>query len=128
MLAKTTDARQVQSAESEASFSNRICDLLTRLDYRWTHFRPARTGRTYIAENGEQKEVWTTPLSGDPGMPDIIAVRGRRLLFIELKGTNGNLTAEEAAWIDQLEDCRGCDVLVLWPDSYSLENLAEFLK
>ena len=37
-----------------------------------------------------------------PGFPDIIAVRGERLLAIELKSERGKLSEAQVAWINDL--------------------------
>ncbi len=100
---------------NEAPFASQVYDLLTRFGWRWTHSRPAWTEKGY-----------RTAISGDAGMLDIIAVRRPRLLFIETKASDGDLAAEQAAWIEELTGCK-CEVMVLWPESYTLEDLVEML-
>jgi hypothetical protein len=58
------------------------------LGWCWVHYRPGRSSRG-----------WTTPLSGSAGFPDIVAVRGARVVFIELKSETGRLTDSQAAWL-----------------------------
>ena len=62
------------------------------LGWRWCHFRAARTA-----------QGWRTPLSGDAGFPDIVAVCGRRLLFAELKADRGAVRSQQRGWLDALE-------------------------
>jgi hypothetical protein len=57
-----------------------------------THFRPAMTA----------KGAWVTPLSGSPGFPDLVLVRGPRLVFVELKSQVGRLTKEQLRWQEAL--------------------------
>jgi VRR-NUC domain len=76
---------------SERDFEQTVTDALTLFGWRWCHFRPARTQRG-----------WRTPLSGSPGFPDIVAVRGDRILYVELKAANGKLRDEQQAWLSNL--------------------------
>ena len=57
---------------TERDFSSAVEATLSLLGWRWSHFRAART-----------RHGWRTPLSGDQGFPDIVAVRDERLAFIE---------------------------------------------
>ena len=82
-----TAAPAVASSVSEADFQRAVCDALTLFNWRWTHFRPANTGRG-----------WRTPLSGSPGFFDIVAVRRGAVLFIELKGERGKVAPEQWDW------------------------------
>jgi hypothetical protein len=76
---------------SEGDFQKTVTDALTLFGWRWCHFRPARTQRG-----------WRTPLSGSPGFPDIVAVRGDRIIFVELKAANGKLRDEQRSWLSAL--------------------------
>jgi len=79
-------------AITEEQFSGQVEDLLKMLGWRWCHFRPART------EKG-----WRTALTGDKGLPDIIAARPPRLIFAELKSEDGELSPEQEGWIAALK-------------------------
>jgi VRR-NUC domain len=76
---------------SEDDFQKAVTDALTLFGWRWCHFRPARTQRG-----------WRTALSGSPGFPDIVAVRGDRIIYVELKAMNGELRDEQRAWLSNL--------------------------
>ena len=82
----------------EAQLQKDVGELLTLYGWLWTHYRPART-----------KTGWVTAIQGSPGFPDIVAVRGDRLLFIELKGRDslgqgGKVRKEQWDWIKALVD------------------------
>lgn len=59
------------------------------------HFRPAMV-------RGE----WRTAVSGDKGLPDIIATRDGRIIFVELKTEHGKLSLEQAVWMSELQKAR----------------------
>jgi hypothetical protein len=51
-------------------------------------------------------------IRSEPGYPDLTLVRGTRLLFIELKRADGELSDAQAAWIADLE--RTCAEVYVW--------------
>ena len=87
-----------------------LCGVLNTLRlFRWRtlHVRPARTLHGF-----------RTPLQGDGiGWPDVLAVRGDRMIAAELKSDHGRLTPEQTAWLDALRDA-GAEVHVWRPADY----------
>ena len=79
---------------SETAFASQVEDLLTVFKWRWCHFRPA------WSEKG-----WRTPITGDKGLPDYIAVRRGRLIFAELKDRHSKTTPEQDGWLEDLREC-----------------------
>ncbi len=76
--------------ESEAGFTKAVLDLLKICGWRSAHFRPARQGNKYV-----------TPVQGDGvGFPDIIAVKGQRVLVAELKVGKNQPTPEQLVWLE----------------------------
>jgi hypothetical protein len=90
---------------SEGDLQEGVIDVARLLGYRVAHFRPAQT-----------KHGWRTPVSADgAGFPDLCIVGNRRILYRELKVGRNTLSAEQAAWIRELE-AAGVDAGV-WTDT-----------
>lgn len=70
---------------SETTFRGAVCDLLTARNWRWSYIPDSRK------------------VQGHAGIPDIIAVRGERLLFIELKTERGRLSPAQQVWHKALD-------------------------
>lgn len=67
---------------SEAELQRTVTEMLTALGYLWYHTHDSRRSPA--------------------GFLDLVAVRRRRLLFIELKREGKNPTAEQQEWLDAL--------------------------
>ena len=52
-----------------------------------------------------------------PGLPDILAVRGGRLLAWELKTEKGRVRPEQQRWIEALAEVPGVEARIVRPDS-----------
>jgi hypothetical protein len=79
---------------------DQFCRLVIRFaqlhKWRVAHFRPARTGKG-----------WRTPCQGDAkGFPDLLLVKGPRLLAVELKVGKNKLTQEQFDWLSALMGAR----------------------
>lgn len=92
---RQSEAGRIQPAITESDFATTIEDALTRFGWLWCHYRPART-----------EQGWRTAITGFKGMPDYIAVRNERLLFIELKSEKGRIAEEQKAWLAALRMCQ----------------------
>jgi hypothetical protein len=57
------------------------------------------------------------------GFPDCVLVRGERLLFAELKAVRGKVSAEQQAWLDDL-DAVGAEAY-LWRPAHWLSGEIE---
>lgn len=81
-------------AMSEAELQSQVLDIARMYGWRIHHSRPAQ----------ERSGKWSTPLTGDAGLPDLILAHHsqRRLLFRELKSQKGKLSDEQEAWIATL--------------------------
>jgi hypothetical protein len=76
----------------EQELQDAVIELSRLLGWRVAHFRPAKTA------NG-----WRTPVEADgKGFPDLVLVRGGRLIFAELKSATGKLSDEQEIWVSEL--------------------------
>lgn len=72
----------------EAGLQRAVIDLAKLTGWLVHHTRPAQT-----------KRGWRTPIQGDVGFPDLVLVKGHRVLFVELKSKRGRVTPDQEAWI-----------------------------
>ena len=100
---------------SEREFQREVTELLTLLSWRWCHFRTA------IGYHGR----YQTPLDGYTGWVDIVAVKDRRVVFIELKSAKGKVTPAQQEWLDALR-AAGQEVYVWRPEDWP--QMAEILQ
>lgn len=66
----------------ESSWQTTVTDLLDRMGWLWHHETDSRKSRR--------------------GFPDLVAVKGARVLFIELKTNKGRIRPEQHEWLDRL--------------------------
>jgi hypothetical protein len=100
----------------EKDLQRLVTDALDLFRWKWAHFRPAQTSRG-----------WRTPVSGPigAGWPDLVAVRGVRVLFLELKAQAATVSPLQAAVHDVLHSA-GLDVRVVRPAD--IDSLLEDLR
>ena len=101
---------------TEKDFSSQVEHLLYLFGWRWCHFRVAFSNKG-----------WRTPIKGNKGFPDIVAVRPPtpRLLFIELKSEKGKLSIPQVEWLELLKQCKGVEVYCWKPSQF--EEIASIL-
>lgn len=68
---------------SEKDFQSALLDIARVLGYRAYHTHDSRRS--------------------EPGFPDIVLVRGSRLIFAELKTDTGRTTTEQDGWLSALQ-------------------------
>lgn len=54
-----------------------------------------------------------------PGWPDLALVRGKELVFLEVKGAKGRLTREQGEWISVLKDVERVGAWAVWPEDWA---------
>ena len=84
----------LQARQTEAEFTSEVIAMAHLYGWMAHHGRPGR-----IAAG------WRTPISGDVGFPDLVLVRGGRLLFVELKTERGRLSEGQKDWLAALGGC-----------------------
>lgn len=102
--------------ESEAGFQGWVLDLARTYGWLIYHARPAKV------RDGQ----WATPMTGNPGFPDLVLARGGRVIFAELKKQAGRVEPDQQQWLDELQGdvdvvhagpgCRVHEVYVWRPD------------
>ena len=72
---------------TEAQFQSQITQYAELRGWEWLHVRAGRT------EHG-----WRVPVSGTmaAGWPDLVLIRGRRIIFLEVKRQDGKVTADQS--------------------------------
>lgn len=78
---------------SEEDLQTRILQAAELYGWRVAHFRPARTAKG-----------WRTPMSGHPGVPDLILARDGVVILAELKSRRGQPTPSQDLWLEALGD------------------------
>lgn len=76
---------------SEARFQRDVEDLLTLFGYRWYHAPANKPSAAGHVQNIKA------------GFPDLVAVRGTRLIFAELKTQTGKLGPNQPEWLEALK-------------------------
>ena len=77
---------------TEAEWTTQVIAFAQLNGWRTVHFRPARTSRG-----------WRTAVQGDgKGWPDLVMLRGSRLVAAELKSESGMATDDQLAWLDAM--------------------------
>jgi hypothetical protein len=108
--------RRRRSTTSEAAFTGQVLQAARLLGWQSAHFRPARTARG-----------WRTPVQGDgKGFPDLILLRGPRLVVAELKVDGGRLRPEQESWLAAFRQLPGAEVHVWRPRDW--DQLTEVLR
>lgn len=78
---------------TESQFQAQVVELARLRGWLVHHTRPAlnRSGR------------WSTPITGDPGFPDLILARRGRVIIAELKSEQGRVSTAQRRWLTELE-------------------------
>ena len=51
----------------------------------------------------------------NPGWPDLTLVRGKELIFLEVKSAKGTTTRDQDAWLAALKDVERVGAWAVWP-------------
>ncbi len=94
MATRLTAQQKRDRLITEAQWQARVCDLATLWGWRYYH---APENRPVIGRNGRR---YVQNIRA--GWPDLALVRGRRLLFVELKTEIGKVSDDQQGWLDAL--------------------------
>jgi hypothetical protein len=80
--------------QSEAQFQASVMQLATMYGWEWLHIQKAMNDRAYHR----------TPAIGSlgPGWPDLVLLKGNRLIFAELKSEKGKVTPNQRGVLGML--------------------------
>lgn len=111
--AQATAGAVLKPKQSEAAFQAQVIAFAQLHKWRVAHFRKVRVQR----KNGQV--YWETPVAADgTGFPDLILIRGARLLVVELKVPPNKPTAEQIAWLGSFRGIADLYVTVWTPDDW----------
>lgn len=93
---------------TETAFLKTILAIARLYRWRCLHVRPAWS-----------RKGWRTPVQGpgSKGFPDLVLLKGKRLLVRELKTDKGRLFAEQEEWLADLQEA-GVDAGVWTPKDW----------
>jgi hypothetical protein len=98
----------------EHHFQAQVIELAHLYGWRVAHFRPART------EKG-----WRTPVAADGvGWPDLILIRGREMIALELKSEKGRLSPAQEEWRNALQHVETVNAFCWKPKHWELIEAA----
>lgn len=106
----------------ESDFQQQVIDLahLSRWD-KVAHFRTVRVQRS----NGGV--YYCTPVAADGvGFPDLLMVRGERLVIAELKVGTNRLSEDQAEWMFALSGAKSVETYVWYPKDW--DDIEEKLR
>lgn len=83
--------------QTEAQFQSQVLQLAKTLGWVWWHDAATNAPRRCTACGAVRRGPRNTA-----GLPDLILVRGNRLIWAELKAQDGQTTPEQRAWIEAL--------------------------
>jgi hypothetical protein len=115
MTRKLTAEQMVYRQVKEAALQKAVEDMLTQFGWKWFHApdnKPSRsTGRV-------QRVV--------PGFPDIVALRGTRIVIIENKRETESPREDQEEWLEAWRRTGKAEVFVIRPST--MRSLADVLK
>lgn len=97
---------------SEAEFQTQVIDFAHLHGWRVAHFRKVRVQRK------DGTVYWQTPVAADgKGFFDLVMVRGRLVLWVELKIPGGRIEPDQQAWHSAMK-AAGEAVFVWFPQDW----------
>ena len=104
---------EIAKAMTEAELQANILDMALKAGWLAFHIRPAMNKRG----------VWSSPMQGNPGYPDLTLARNGIVFFFELKSEKGKLTVQQQEWYHALPNC-----LIIKPHNWLSGEVESRLK
>lgn len=102
---------------SENDFLRQVIEAGHLYGWRIAHFRPSMN----------QRGQWSTAVQADgAGFPDLVMVRGDRLIFAELKSEKGKISDRQYDWLQVLTKAKQSEVYIWRPSDW--HKIVEILK
>lgn len=92
MSARLTDRDRIIRTITESEWQKTVQQMLTATGWLWYHAPDNRPGA-----NGRIQGI-------KAGFPDLVAVRGNRVLYLELKRETGRTSPDQLRWLTALTD------------------------
>jgi hypothetical protein len=103
---------------SEKQLQNAVIEAAQILGWRVAHFRTSMN----------LKGGYSTAVAADgKGFPDLVLVRGERLMFIELKSRSGKTSDHQNVWLSDLNKT-AAEVFVFRPNDWESGVIERRLK
>lgn len=113
MAKRLTEQEKILRAISEASFQRTVEAVLTRFGWLYFHAPDNKPNRHGFIQNIKA------------GFPDLVAVRGNRVVYMELKREQGVVSDAQAEWHEALQQA-GQEIYVFRPSD--LEHVTAILS
>lgn len=110
---------RLKAKQSEADFQAQVIELARHYRWRCAHFRGVRVQRK------DGSVYYQTPVQAQgKGFPDLVLLKGARLLVAELKIPPNTVTPEQAEWLDAFRAVPGAMVCTWTPaDWLAIERI-----
>lgn len=99
-IAVQQTAGKLAIAQTEAQFQRAVIELAVLNGWDWLHIDRSRT----------REGFWLTAAKGtlSKGWPDLLLIKGNRLIFVELKSEKGKVKPEQYLRLAQLGAIASC--------------------
>lgn len=92
-----TGMERVYASISEEAHQTQVINMARAFGWHVAHFRTVRVQRK------DGTYYYATPVQADgEGFPDLVLVRGNRVIFAELKRESGKVEPAQLQWIEKL--------------------------
>lgn len=109
---RLTEEDKYHRSRSERDWQNFV--IARALNHGWTYYHAPDNKPC----NGRRQKIV-------PGFPDLVLVKGSKLVFAELKAETGRVSAEQKVWLAKLA-ATGCEAHIWRPSQWKEVN--EYLE